>query len=219
MQQWQEVTLNSYHARRWAHLQCLPIAVTCSYTCNDFAICLFRHVLCLKLVSHSPDFGAKNRRRLLDCVSYGSGKPTRFFWYQILAPVGCVFYFVPISGMHVTTTATGDWSMPLFSFFVYFGHSIVCSVFLLYSKLLNYNELEWLNMPLQQHRRQFLRRPCWFSAPIFSYRITPGTKNRRRFSAPISGVCVISFMRRLRQIVLLLLLRTLKCVDSLQRSP
>jgi len=65
----------------------------------------------------ADDTQSRNRRRLLDCVSYRSG--TRFFWYQILAPVGCVFYFVPISGMHVTTTATGDWSMPLFSFCLY----------------------------------------------------------------------------------------------------
>ena len=53
-----------------------------------------------------PKVGTENLCRLLDCVSYRSG--TRFFWYQILEPVGCVFYFMPISGMHVTIMATGD---------------------------------------------------------------------------------------------------------------
>jgi len=61
----------------------------------------------------APKVGAENWRRLLDCVSYRSG--TRFpgtrFWR--------LFYFVPISGIHVTTTATGDWLMPLFSFCLY----------------------------------------------------------------------------------------------------
>jgi len=48
----------------------------------------------------APKLGAENRRRLLDCVSYRYG--TRFFWYQILAPIGCVFYFVLISGLVYT---------------------------------------------------------------------------------------------------------------------
>jgi len=57
----------------------------------------------LKLMTHSPEISAETRRRAadfwsLDCVSYRSG--TRFFWYQILAPVGCMFYIEPISGMH-----------------------------------------------------------------------------------------------------------------------
>jgi len=60
----------------------------------------------LKLMAHCPDFGAESWCRFLHCVSYRSG--VRFFWYKILAPVGCVFYFVPISGMHVTTTAADD---------------------------------------------------------------------------------------------------------------
>ena len=115
-------------------------------------------------MTHSPDFGATfwywNRCRLLDCVSYRSG--TRFFWYQIMAPVGCVFCFVPISGMHVMTMATSNWSMPLFAFCLY----TEVLLFVVFFSV------------------QFLRHPCWFSAPIYWYQITSGTKNRSRKLAP-----------------------------------
>jgi len=67
----------------------------------------------LKLMTHSPDFGAD-----FWTVCHADLVPD-FSGTMILAPVGCVFYFVPISGMHVTTTAIGDWSMPSFSFCLY----------------------------------------------------------------------------------------------------
>jgi len=127
-------------------------------------------------MTHSPDFGAENRCLLLDCVSYRSG--TRFFWYQIPAPIGCVFYFVPISGrIHVITTATGgiDWSMPLFSFCLY---SLVILLFVV----------------------NFLRRPCWFSAPIFrtryyhmmAYRVA---KTPRTLSEVDARFCTVTNLR------------------------
>jgi len=57
-----------------------------------------------------PKLGAENRHRLLDCVSYLSG--TRFFWYQILVPVGAgqlpVLFCANFWYARVTM-ATSDW--------------------------------------------------------------------------------------------------------------
>ena len=72
----------------------------------------------LKLKTHSPDFGTERRRQKPAPIS---GLCVIPIWYQI--------FLVPDSGaerisgrprpMHMTTTATGDWSMPLFSFCLY----------------------------------------------------------------------------------------------------
>jgi len=42
-------------------------------------------------------------------VSCKSG--TGFVWYQILAPIGTLFYSKPVSGVHVTEMITCDWLM------------------------------------------------------------------------------------------------------------
>jgi len=85
---------------------------------------------------------------------------TRFWRWSV------AFYFVLISGMHVTTMATNDCSIPLFSFCLY-SLVIFCLLSILASSML-------------------------ILGADFSYQITSGTKNRRQKSAPISGVCVIS---------------------------
>jgi len=54
-------------------------------------------------MTHSPIFGAD-----FWTMCHTDLVPD-FFWYQILALVGCVFYFVPITGMHVTICKSAPW--------------------------------------------------------------------------------------------------------------
>ena len=73
-----------------------------------------RRTAYIKLMTHNPDFGAESRRQKLARISGLCVIPIwyQIFWDQILAPVSCEFYFVPISGMHVTTMATPRKSAP-----------------------------------------------------------------------------------------------------------
>jgi len=106
-------------------------------------------------MTHSPGsatkVGDENRRPLLDCVSYrtvyrtGSTCTT----CQILAPVGCVFYFVPISGMHVTNRRP-VWNK---------NFLFLCTMSWLLITITGIDEMD----------SSILHRPCWFSASIFSY--------------------------------------------------
>ena len=74
-------------------------------------------------MTQSPDFGVKSWRRI---AALTPGLCVIPIWYQIflvLVPDSgddrLRVLFVLISGMPVTTTATGEWSMPLFSFRFY----------------------------------------------------------------------------------------------------